>query len=141
MTAAAAPLPSDILGRLLASHPEAASLLAEAGHRRALAEHSALVTVRTFQAMQVARLGYEQLARRLDPRHQRPTTVPAGLAILAGVAAGLAVISGVELTRVLRAPMIVPTAVAVTAAWLTGPGSPPWRSGTAAGARWRSSPS
>ena len=120
MTAAAAPLPSDILGRLLASHPEAASLLAEASHRRALAEHSALVTVRTFQAMQAARLGYEQLAHRLDPRHQRPTTVPAGLAILASVAAGQAVISGAELTGVLRAPMIVPTAVAVTAAWLTG---------------------
>ena len=47
---AAAPRPSDILGRLLTSHPEAASLLAEASHRRALAEHSALVTVRTFQA-------------------------------------------------------------------------------------------
>ena len=41
---AAAPGPSDILGRLLTSHPEAASLLAEASHRRALAERSALVT-------------------------------------------------------------------------------------------------
>ena len=120
MTAAAAPVPSDILGRLLTRHPEAASLLAEASHRRALAGHSALITARTFQAMQVARLGYEQCAHRLDPRHHRPMTVPAGLAILAGVAAALAVISYVELTGVLRAPMIAPTAVAVTAAWLTG---------------------
>ena len=117
---AAAPGPSDILGRLLTSHPEAASLLAEASHRRALAERSALVTARKFQGMQVARLGYEQLAHRLDPRHHRPMTIPAGLAILAGVAAGLAVISDVELTGVFRASMIVPTAVAVMAAWLTG---------------------
>ena len=98
MTAAAAPGPPDILGRLLTSHPEAASLLEEASHRRALAERSALVTACKFQAMQAARLGYEQLAHRLDPRHHRPMSVPAGLAILACAAAGLAVISDFELT-------------------------------------------
>ena len=55
------PTPATIIGALLTSHPEAASLLAEASHWRALAMCSAVFTRVKFTAAQAARLAYEEL--------------------------------------------------------------------------------
>ena len=62
------PTPAKIIGELLANHPEAASLLAEASHCRALAVCSAADTRLKFAAAQAARLAYEELRHRLEPR-------------------------------------------------------------------------
>ena len=63
--------PSKILRELLTGHQEAASLLGEASHRQALAQESAARVARRFAALQAARLYYEELRHRLDPRCRR----------------------------------------------------------------------
>lgn len=70
------------MGELLAGHPEAASLLAEASHRRALARVSAAAAGRAFATAQAARLRYEELRHRLDPRLRRTVGFGAGLIVL-----------------------------------------------------------
>ena len=66
------PTPAKIIGELLTNHPEAASLLAEASHCRALAVCSAATTRLKFAAAQAARLAYEELRHRLEPRRRHP---------------------------------------------------------------------
>src|SRR5947209_16994672 len=87
--------------RLLATHPEAQSLLAEAGHRHALARQSAAAVTRTFTAMQGARLAYEELGHRLDPRRTRAVHFGVALAFQAATFAVLAALDAVEFTGVL----------------------------------------
>jgi hypothetical protein len=81
--------PSQILGELLATHPEAASLLAEASHRQALARSSAAAATQELAAAQAAQLGYEELRDRLDPRGRRAVRLGAGLAVLAAIIPGI----------------------------------------------------
>jgi hypothetical protein len=81
--------PSQIMGELLTSHPEAASLLSAAAHWRALAVSSAATTRQRLAAAQAARLSYEELRHRLDARHRRTVNFGAGLAVLVVLAVGI----------------------------------------------------
>lgn len=120
MQAGHAPTPGRIVASLLAAHPEAASLLAEASHRQALAEHSAAASGQAFAKAQAARLAAEELRRRLDPRYRRPVHFTAGLALLAAMGVGLAFFNAIEVGRALAEWTIVPAAITITAVWLTG---------------------
>jgi hypothetical protein len=112
--------PPQILSELLACHPEAASLLAEASHRQALAEQSATTADRALTVMQAARVRYEELRHKLDPRGLRPLHFGSGLILIAAMAAIVAVLDGIELVPVLPAKMAVPATVATMAVWLAG---------------------
>lgn len=101
--------------RLLASHPEAQSLMAEAGHCHALAEYSATEETRTFKVMQECQLRYVELRHRLDPRGRRTIHFGVTLALTAAIVAALLVLNDIEFAGVLAGP--VTAAAAATAAW------------------------
>ncbi len=63
------PAARELVAHVLDTQPEAQSLLAEAGHRRMLAEQSARVATEAFAMTKSARVGYEALRHRLDPRY------------------------------------------------------------------------
>jgi len=104
------------MGELLTGHPEAASLLAEASLRRALARISAAAAGRAFAAAQAARLGYEELRHRLDPRLRHIVGFAAGLVALVLLGAGLTLLDVIELGGMWS----LPADLAATAMWLTG---------------------
>jgi len=81
--------PVQIIGELLTSHPAAASLLAEASHRRALAVTSARSTPQKSAKAHTARLNYETLRHRLDPRCRRTVNFGTGLVALVVLAASI----------------------------------------------------
>jgi hypothetical protein len=112
--------PSQIIGELLAGHPEAASLHGEASHCRALARSAAENVARTFAAAQAARLAYEELRHRLDPRYVRTVDFGAGLLILALLGAGLTQFDVIELSDSLGGIAPALPALAAAAVWLTG---------------------
>ena len=112
--------PSQIIGELLAGHPEAASLQGEATHCRALARTAAANVARTFAAAQAARLAYEELRHRLDPRYLRTVDFGAGLLILALLGAGLTLLDVIELSDSLGGIAPALPALAAAAVWLTG---------------------
>jgi hypothetical protein len=112
--------PSQILGELLAGHPEAASLQAEASHCQALARSSAANVGQEFIATQAARLSYEELRHRLDPRRHRTIHFGAGLILLTVLGAGLTMLDVIELSGLLGGLGSVLPALAATAVWLTG---------------------
>jgi len=112
--------PAQIVGELLTGHPEAVSLQAEASHCRALARSSAAHASQTFDAAQAARLGYEELRHRLDPRRVRTIGLGAGLLALILLGAGLTVLDAAELSGVLGKAGSVLPALAATAVWLAG---------------------
>lgn len=103
-------------GRLLATHPEAQSLYAEAGHWHVLAEQSAAVVRQTYRVMQAARLGYEELRHRLDPRRTRTVHFGVALTLQAAIFVVLVALDAIEFTGVLADWMAV-AAVAAAAAW------------------------
>jgi len=111
--------PESIVGSLLDEHPEALVLLAEAGHRRALAACSAADAGLMFRAAQAARLGYEELRHRIDPRRQRRVDFGEGLLCLLVLASGIAVLDFAELSGLLSGLTSVPPALAATVVWLT----------------------
>ena len=113
------PTPATIIGELLTSHPEAASLLAEASHWRALAVCSAVFTRVKFTAAQAARLAYEELRHRLEPRRHHPVHFGVGLLLLLVVGAGLTILVIIELSGWLGGPGSALPALAATAVWLT----------------------
>jgi hypothetical protein len=113
------PTPAKIIGELLTSHPEAASLLAEATHCRALAVCSAAATRLKLAAAQSARLAYEELRHRLEPRRSHPIHFAVGLILLLVLSAGLAMLNLMELSVLLGGPGSVLPALAATAVWLT----------------------
>jgi hypothetical protein len=113
------PTPAKIIGKLLTSHPEAASLLAEASHCRALGACSAADTALKFGAAQAARLAYEELKHRLEPRRSHPLHFGMGVVLLFVLSAGLAMLNLIELSGLLGGPRSVPPALAATAVWLT----------------------
>lgn len=108
--------PPQIIGEMLTGHPEAASLLAEAGHCQALARASAAIVDRTFAVAQAARLGYEELLHHLDPRRRRTVDCGTGLLIIGLLGAGLTLLDAIELGGM----WAVLPALAATAVWLTG---------------------
>ncbi len=113
------PTPAKIIGELLTNHPEAASLLAEASHCRALAVCSATTTRLKFAAAQTARLAYEELRHRLEPRRSHPIHFAVGLLLLLVLSAGLAMLNLIELSGLLGRLGSVLPALAATAVWLT----------------------
>jgi hypothetical protein len=113
------PTPAKILGELLTSHPEAASLLAEASHCRALAVCSAATAKFRFGAAQAARLAYEELRHRLEPRRNHPMHFTVGLLFLLVLGAGLAMLNLIELGGLRSVlPALAATGVWLTVAWL-----------------------
>jgi hypothetical protein len=112
--------PAEIIGELLTGHPEAASLQAEASNCQALARGSAGYASRAFQAAQAARLGYEELRHRLDPRRVRTVNFGAGLLALILLGAGLTVLDAADLSGPLGPARSVLPALAATAVWLAG---------------------
>ena len=112
------PTPESIVGRLLLEHQEAAALLGEARLRRALAECSAADTGFRFRAAQAARLRYEEVRHRDDPRRRRPVDFGTGLLALLVFAAGFAVLDFVELSGLLSGFAAVPPALAASVVWL-----------------------
>jgi hypothetical protein len=113
------PTPAKIIGELLTNHPEAASMLAEASHCRALAVCSATTTRLKFAAAQTARLAYEELRHRLEPRRSHPIHFAVGLLLLLVLGAGLAMLNLIELSGLLGRLGSVLPALAATAVWLT----------------------
>src|SRR5580704_12997129 len=112
--------PAQVIGELLTGHPEAASLQAEASHCRALARGSAACVSRAFDAAQAARLGYEELRHRLDPRRVRTIGLAVGLLTLTLVGVGLTLLDAIELSVVLGPVGSVLPALAAAAVWLAG---------------------
>jgi fatty acid desaturase len=113
------PTPATIIGELLTSHPEAGSLLAEASHCRALAKCSGVIARVKFAAAQAARLAYEELRHRLEPRRRHPINFGVGLLLLLVLSAGLAMLVLIELSGWLDGPTAAVPALAATAVWLT----------------------
>lgn len=111
------PAARDVVGHVLDTDPEGQSLLAEAGHRRSLARQSMRVAAEAFARVKVARLGYEALRHRLDPRYGRTLHFGVAVVLLAAVAAALVALDVVEFTGVLFGWAAVAAAAAATAAW------------------------
>jgi hypothetical protein len=113
------PNPATIIGDLLTSHPEAHSLLAEASHRQALMVCSAVIARVKFSKAQAARLAYEELRHRLEPRRRHPLHFGMGLLLLVVVSAGLVLLVLIELSGLLGGSRSVLSALSATAVWLT----------------------
>jgi hypothetical protein len=113
------PTPAKIIGELLTSHPEAASLLGHASHCRAMAVCSTVTTRLRFTAAQAARLAYEELRHGLQPRDRHPVHFGLGLLLVFVLSAGLAMLDLIELSSLLGRPGSVLPALAATAVWLT----------------------
>lgn len=113
------PTPTRIIGELLTSHPEAESLLAEAGHRQAFAAWSTAGTGTKFTGAQAARRGYEELWHRLEPRRGRSVPFEVGLLVLAVAGAGLAMLDFVQPSRLYGEAGPALLALAAAAVWVT----------------------
>ncbi len=113
------PTPAKIIGELLTNHPEAASLLSEASHCRALAVSSATAARLRFAAAQTARLAYEELRHRLEPRRSHPIHFAVGLFLLLVLGAGLAMLNLIEFSGLFGGLRSVLPALTATAVWLT----------------------
>jgi hypothetical protein len=111
------PAARDVVGHVLDTDPEGQSLLAEAGHRQSLAGQSMRVAAEAFARVKVARLGYEALRRRLDPRYGRALHFGVAVVLLAAVAAALVALDVIEFTGVLFGWVVTAAAAAATAAW------------------------
>lgn len=112
-----------LVGDLLASHPEARSLLSEASHWRGLAAHSAAVAAAASRAADLARLRSEELRHRLDPRGRRRGRYGVACALVAAIGVVLAGLARIELARwidVTGRPAGWLVATAVAAVWLSG---------------------
>src|SRR6185437_4304254 len=111
--------PATIISELLASDPEAASLLAKASNCRALAACSAACARRRSVAFQTARLACEQLRHRLRPHGGHSVHFVSGSLLVVVLGAGLATLDVIELSG-LPGVRSVPLALAAAAVWLTG---------------------
>jgi len=111
--------PSQIIGELLTGHPEAASFLAEAIHCQALAQSSSANVGQEFAAAESARLHYEALRRKLDPRRRRTIHFGAGVLLLLVLGADLTMLNGIEFSGLLGGVTLVLGALVATAVWLT----------------------
>ena len=108
----------ELVGWLLSGNQEARSLLSDASHRRVLAEQSAAAAAEAAGAADVARLRYEALRHRLDPRGERPVHFGTALMLVAAIGAGLAGLAWIEMAGLPAGRMLV--AVAAAAVWVAG---------------------
>lgn len=106
------------MGDLLASHPDAASLLSEASHRQALADESAKAARESARAMLMARRRWDDLRHRLDPRGRRLVNVRTGLAALVVIGACLFMLDLLVLGDVRGTATALPLAMCATTTWL-----------------------
>jgi hypothetical protein len=111
------PAARDVVGHVLDTHPDGQSLLAEAGHRRSLAGQSMRVTAEAFARVKTARLSYEALQRRLDPRYGRTLHFGVAVILLAAVTAAFVALAGIEFAGILFGWVAPAAAVAASAAW------------------------
>jgi hypothetical protein len=111
---------AQVIGELLARHPEAASLLGEAGHCQALAGTSAARKGETLAAARAARLAYEEARHRLDPRRRQTVAFGTGVLVLALLGAGLMLLDGIDLSGLLGLAGSVLPALVAAIAWLAG---------------------
>ena len=112
-----------LVADLLVGHPEARSLLSEASHWRGLAAHSAALATAATQATQLARLRYEELRHRLDPRGHCRARHGVACALVAAIGLALAGLARIELAswiNVTGRPAGWLVATAVAAVWLSG---------------------
>jgi MFS family permease len=111
------PAVREIISRVLDDDPEGQSLLAEAGHRRTLAQQSAQAANEAAAGEKAARRGYEALRHRLDPRNGRPLHIAVASVALTVVVAALLGLDRIEFTGFLIGWMITAAAVTAAAAW------------------------
>jgi hypothetical protein len=112
-----------LVGGLLAGNPEARSLLSEASHWRGLAAHSAALAAAASRATDLARLHYEELRHRLDPRGDRRARYGVVCFLVAAIGLTLAGLAWIELVPwidVTGRPAGWLVAAAVAAVWLSG---------------------
>jgi hypothetical protein len=112
-----------LVGGLLADHPEARSLLFEASHWRGLAAHSAALVAAANQAASLARLRYEELRHRLDPRGHRRVRYGVACALVTAIGLALAGLAWIELAPwidLMGHPAGWLVATATAAVWLSG---------------------
>lgn len=112
-----------LVGGLLADHPEARGLLSEASHWRGLAAHSAALAAAASRAADLARLRYEELRHRLDPRGHRRGQYGVACFLVASIGLALAGLAWIELAPwidVTGRPAGWLVATAVAAIWLFG---------------------
>lgn len=107
----------DLVGRVLSGHQEARSLLSEASHRRVLAEQSAAAAADAAATADTARLRYEELRHRVDPRAERPLSFWMALVLVVAIGGGLAGLALIELATL---PGREAAAAAVAAVWIAG---------------------
>jgi hypothetical protein len=111
------------VGGLLTGHPEARTLLSEASHWHGLAAHSAALAATASRAADLARLHYEELCHRLDPRGHRRTRYEVACALVAAIGLALAGLARIELAPwidVTGRPAGWLVATAMAALWLSG---------------------
>lgn len=106
-----------LVGRVLTGHQEARSLLSEASHRRVLAEQSAAAAAGAGTTADMARLRYEELRHRVDPRAERPLSFWIALVLVVAIGAGLAGLARIELAAL---PGREAASAAVAAVWIAG---------------------
>lgn len=111
------PAAREVVAQVLGTHPEGETLLAEAGHRRTLAEQSARAATEALALAKAARLGYEALRHRLDPRHARTLHADLASVALAAVIAALLGLDRIEFAGVMAGWTTATAAVTATAAW------------------------
>jgi len=111
------PAAREVISRVLDDDPEGQSVLAEAGHRRTLAQQSARLAHEAAANEKAARRGYEALRHRLDPRNGRTLHVAAASVALAAVVAALLELDRIEFAGVLIGWGITTAAATATAAW------------------------
>lgn len=116
-----------LVGGLLAGNPEARSLLSEASHWRGLAAHSAALADAAGRAADLARLRYEELRHRLDPRGHRRARYAVACALVAAIGVALAGLARIELApwidmtaQLAGRPAGWLVATAVAAVWVAG---------------------
>ena len=112
-----------LVGGLLADHLEARSLLSEASHWHSLAAHSAALAAAASRAADLARLHYEELRHRLDPRGHRRTGYGVACALVAAIGLALVGLAWIELVPwidVTGRPAGWLVATAVADVWLSG---------------------
>jgi hypothetical protein len=112
-----------LVSGLLDGHPEARSLLSEASHWRGLAVHSATLATAASRAADLARLRYEELRHRLDPRGHRRTRYGVACALVAAIGLALAGLARIELVPwidVTCRPVGWLVAAAIATVWLSG---------------------
>jgi uncharacterized membrane protein YhaH (DUF805 family) len=107
----------DLVGRVLTGHQEARSLLSESSHGRVMAEQSAAAADCAAAVADMARLRYEELRHRVDPRAERSLSFWTAFVLVIAIGAGLAALAQIELASLLGHEV---GAAAVAAVWIAG---------------------